>query len=224
MTGIVQVCFQHNINFPFYKKPYEEASCPYSLIGTLWRASEAPEERVPAGSGLPGSPPLPPWKDNTLDSYALLPLNLSAAPTHHSTGMSYCWTDQSSGTALFASVVQECVCEQERKIPLPRGVYIYNINTPLHTSTYVTSLWLFTPSHISTSATDVIHSTYSICWLLYDRKKTYTHLVSCKQTVKSAVIINLWYVCLCRSVRPDLRHFKLHVNLHLSVKASSWWG
>lgn len=35
------------------------------------------------------------WQDNTPNSYTLLPLNLSAAPTHHSTGMSYWWMHQS---------------------------------------------------------------------------------------------------------------------------------
>lgn len=58
-------------------------------------------------------------------------------------------------------------------------------------------------------------------------KETYTHLVSCKQTVKSSVTISFclcdWKVvcvCLCSSVRPGLWHFQLHVHLHAGVKVT----
>lgn len=117
----------------FYKKPNAEASCPYSLISTLWRASEAPEERVPVGSGLLCSPAC--HLDRTIH-----PIH-----THRSPSICLLLLPTTAQECLAAGqikaavqCVRKCVCVQEREIPFPRGVYINNMNTPLHMSSYVT--------------------------------------------------------------------------------------
>lgn len=86
-------------------------------------------------SGLLGSPPdhLDRRTINSIHTRCS-PLNLSAAPTHRSTGMSYCRADQSSKRVQEGVCVCVCVSKRE-EIPLPRAVCIYNINTPLHMST-----------------------------------------------------------------------------------------
>lgn len=134
-TGTGQACFQHNLHFPFVKcrgllccRSYQQP------VEGLW----GPWGEGPRGLGSP-----PYHLDRTIQSiHALLHLNLSAAPTHHSTGMSYWWTDQSSDGAVCAQVCSRgcvCVCEQERE-KYPHRACINITNTPLHMSTYVTLL------------------------------------------------------------------------------------
>lgn len=64
-TGMLSTQYQ----FSCYKKLYVEAACPYSLIGTLWRAPEAPWGEGPCGLRSPGLSNAPSLQDNRLDSY-----------------------------------------------------------------------------------------------------------------------------------------------------------
>lgn len=147
-AGIVQVCFQHNINFPFIKSP-----CGALLSLQLYRHPVeglwGPWGEGPCGLRSPGLSTLPAEQDNTPDSYTVLPLNLSAASTHHSKGMSYCRRDQSRDEAVWAKVCSRVwVCVSNRKkikqfIKLTKASLYnttvhhpsYNISTPKHMST-----------------------------------------------------------------------------------------
>lgn len=80
-------------------------------------ALSAPCWGPPRGEGpcVLRSPEFSTLEDNTLNSYTLLPLNLSTASTHHSTGMSYCSVDQSWVCFCVCVCPKLCVCEQEGK-------------------------------------------------------------------------------------------------------------
>lgn len=124
--------------FSFYKKPQVEASCPYSLIGTLWRASEAPEERVPVGSGLLGSPPY--HLDRTIHSIHTL-CSTSICLLLLLTTAQECLT-AGRIKAATGTCVQVCsrVCvfvSKRDSMPLSRGVCMYTINKVTCCSTYM---------------------------------------------------------------------------------------
>lgn len=144
-TGIVQACFQRNINFPVI------APCRGLLyLQPYWHPVEGlrgPWGEGPCGLGSPELSTLPPWQDNTFDSYTLFHLNLSAAPTPHSTGMSYCWTDQSNVCASVFKIV--CVCEPERKNTPTKGVCIYTINYRHSHVTLLMTIYIYTCKYLS---------------------------------------------------------------------------
>lgn len=100
-TGIVQACFQHNINFPVIKSPTWRPPVLTALSAPREGPLRPPEERVPVGSGLLGSPTHHLYRTIHSIHTCNLPFNLSAASTHHSTGMSNCRMDQSG----------KCVCD-----------------------------------------------------------------------------------------------------------------
>ena len=130
-TGIVQPCFQHNINFPVTKSPTWRPPVLTALSapcdGPL-RPPEAPWCEGPCGLRSPGLSDTPPLQDNTLDSYLQPPLQSVRcfySPQHRNV-----WLQD--GSKRQACV---CVCVREstrEKIPFPRGVCTSNIKTHVH--------------------------------------------------------------------------------------------
>lgn len=126
--GMIKVCFQYNINFPFIKSITHRPP----VLTALCRASQAPWGEGPCELRSPGLSTWPPWQeDNKLDSYPLFP--------SQSVCCSYSLQHRNvllRGRSKQQACSRGCVCVSKREeIPLPRPVCIYNINTPLHMST-----------------------------------------------------------------------------------------
>lgn len=99
--------------FSFHKEPCVEASCPYIFISSLWRASKVrAEKRGSLWAQVSWAPTIPPSHHNTPDSCTLLPLNLSAAPTHCSRNVSAGRVKGVTSMCVWASM---CFCQKKKK-------------------------------------------------------------------------------------------------------------
>lgn len=99
--------------FSFHKEPCVEASCPYIFISSLWRASKVrAEKRGSLWAQVSWAPTIPPSHHNTPDSCTLLPLNLSAAPTHCSRNVSAGRVKGVTSMCVWASM---CFWQKKKK-------------------------------------------------------------------------------------------------------------
>lgn len=126
--------------FSFYKKspmwtPPVLTALSAPCVGPLG----PPRRGVPVGSGLPGSPPY--HLDRTIRSIHT-PCSLSICLLLLLTTAQECLTAGriKAATGLCVQVCSSVCVSKGEKIPFPREVCIYNINTPLHMSTCVTFL------------------------------------------------------------------------------------
>lgn len=108
LCSLGQVCFQHNINFPFIKSPMQRPP----VLTALLAPCGGPLRPVGRGSlGVQVSWAL--YLTIFIGQYAQFIHTAppqSVAPTHCSTGMPHCRKDQSSNRLCERKCVQECVC------------------------------------------------------------------------------------------------------------------
>lgn len=182
-----QVCFQHNINFPFIKRPMHRPP----VLTALLAPCRGPWGEGPLGFRSPRLSTLPSSQDNTLDSYTMLPLNLSAAPTRCSTGMHRCRIDQSGQQAVCVrKCVQECVCmSNTRKSNLIKKGSMHKFTT-LHYTCTPMPVFSFVASH-SITYTIQLQSYLCKAGIMLDcghKHSFYTLLVSPKHTCTLSVL------------------------------------